>query len=345
MSIPVLKVLQPGLYSTIQDLGRLKFRSYGVTTSGAMDDFALRVGNRLVGNNQDEAGIELTFRGGEYLFMKDSVISVTGADLNPKVDGQDIPIWESLLIRKGSRLFFGNPSKGIRAYITIQGGINIPIILNSKSTDMKVGFGGLEGRRLKTGDMLCQNEERLDTDVVGSYFSGTVIDDYYGWDLQTKMIRVLLGPDLDHFTKEGIETFLKSKYSISVKSDRKGYNLEGPKIAHSQKGPDITTNTTTVGAVQVPGQGTPIILLRDCQTVGGYAKIATVITPDIAVLANSAPGQQVSFCKVDIERAYLLYRNREKLINSEVALKRDKSIGIYHVKIEDKSYLVSVRKT
>ena len=344
MSVPMLKVLQPGLCSTIQDLGRLKFRSYGVTTSGAMDDFALRIGNRLIGNQQDEAGIELTYQGGEYLIMKDCIIAITGADLHPLLNEQDIPMWESVFVRKSSRLSFGSASKGIRGYIAIQGGVDVPVVLNSKSTDIKVGFGGLEGRKLKPGDILYQEEEPLDMDVVGSYFSKTVVDDYYSWGFQTKRIRVLLGPDLDHFSKEGIESFLQSKYTISVKSDRQGYNLEGLKITHSKKGPDITTNTTTVGAVQVPGKGTPIILLRDCQTVGGYAKIATVITPDIAVLANSVPGQQVSFYQVDLGQASLLYRNREKLINSEVALKKEKKINFYQVQTEDKRYLVSIWK-
>ena len=315
MSIPILKVLNPGLFSTIQDLGRVKFRCYGITTSGAMDDFALRVGNRLVGNQQDEAGIELTFVGGEYLIMQDCIISITGGNLNPQVEGKNVPTWESLFLRKDSKLSFENFGKGVRSYLCIQGGIDVPLILDSKSTDIKVGFGGYEGRKLKPGDTIYKKDDNLDVNYVDDYFSPNLINKYYSWDLSVVQIRVLLGPELDYFSGKGINTFLNSDYIISEKADRMGYQLDGPKIEHSKKGPNIITNATPTGAIQVPEKGTPIILLRDNQTTGGYPKIATVITPDISVLAQRSSWDKINFIKVDTEEAYRLYRQREYFIN------------------------------
>ena len=315
MSVPILKVLDPGLFSTIQDLGRLKFRKYGITTSGAMDDFALRIGNRLVGNQQDEAGIELTLVGGEYLIMQDCIIAITGGNLNPQVDGKNISMGESLFLRKDSKLSFNNFGQGVRSYLCIQGGIDVPLVLGSKSTDIKVGFGGYNGSVLKSGDTIYKKDNNLDMNYVGNYFSSDLINKYYSWDLSILKIRILLGPDLDHFTKKGINTFINGEYVISAKADRMGYQLEGPKIEHSKKGSNVITNATPSGVIQVPGEGTPIILLRDNQTTGGYPKIATVITPDISVLVQRTTWDKINFTEVYIEEAYRLYKEREEIIN------------------------------
>lgn len=317
MSVPVLKVLDPGLISTIQDLGRVKYRSYGITTSGAMDDFALRIGNRLVGNQQDEAGIELTFIGGEYLTLKDCIISITGGNLNPQVEEKDTPIWESFFLRKDIKLSFKNFGKGTRSYLCIQGGIDLPFILGSKSTDIKAGFGGYEGRKLKSGDTIYRKDDNLDMHYSGNYLSPDLVNKYYRWNLSVVQIRVLSGSNIDHFSEKGVNTFFNNDYVISPQADRMGYQLDGPKVEHSKKGPNIITNATPAGSVQVPGSGTPIVLLRDNQTTGGYPKIATVITPDISVLVQRMTWEKINFSLVDIEEAYRLHKQRENFINSK----------------------------
>jgi len=319
MSVPILKVLNSGLFTSIQDLGRIKFLRYGVTTSGAMDDFALRIGNRLVGNQQDEAGIEMTFVGGEYLIMQDCIISITGGNLNPKIEGKGVPMWTSVFLRKGSKLSFESAGRGSRSYLCIQGGIDISLVLGSKSTDIKVGFGGYKGRILKPNDIIYKKDDKLDISYVGNYFSPHF--EYYSWNLPIVQIRVLLGPELDYFSEKGINTFLNSDYIISTKAERMGYQLDGPKIEHSKKGPNIITSATPVGAVQVPEKGIPIILMRDNQTTGGYPKIATVITPDISVLAQRRTWDKINFSEVDIEEAYRLCKKRENFINSTLLSK------------------------
>ncbi len=315
MSVPFLKVLVPGLFSTIQDLGRTKYRKFGITTSGAMDDFALRIGNRLVGNNQDEAGIELTVIGGEYLIMEDCIISITGGNLNPEVDGKDILMWESIFLKKDSKLSFNNFGQGVRSYLCIQGGIDVPLVLGSRSTDMKIGIGGYNGGVLKSGDTIFKKNHNLEIAHVGNIFPSHLVNNYYSWDESQLKIRVILGSDLIHFTKRGINTFLNSEYVISERANRMGYHLEGPKIEHSKKGPNIVTNVTPTGSIQVPGSGLPIVLLRDNQTTGGYPKIATIITPDIGVLVQRTTWEKISFSRVEIEESYQLYKQRENLIN------------------------------
>jgi antagonist of KipI len=315
MSVPILKVLDPGLFSTIQDLGRVKFRKFGITTNGAMDNFALRIGNRLVGNKQGEAGIELTLMGGEYLIMQDCIISITGGNLNPQIDGENIPMWESLFLRKDSKLSFNNFGKGMRSYLCIQGGIDVPDVLGSKSTNLKAGFGGYNGSTLKSGDTIYKKDGTLDMSYVGNNFPSGIISEYYSWALPVLNIRILLGPELDYFTKKGINTFLNGEYTISTQADRMGYQLEGPKIEHSDKGSNVITNATPSGVIQVPGEGIPIILLRDNQTTGGYPKIATVITSDIGILVQRTTWDKIKFTEVDIEKAYQLYKQIEGIID------------------------------
>lgn len=315
MSDPFLKVLVPGLFSTIQDLGRIKYRKFGITTSGVMDDFALRIGNRLVGNKQNEAGIELTVIGGEYLIMQDCIISITGGNLNPQVDGKNILMWESIFLKKDSKLTFNNFGQGVRSYLCIQGGVDVPLVLGSQSTDIKIGIGGYHGSILKLGDTIFKKNSDLKTAHLGNIFPSDLVNKYYSWDSSQLKIRVVLGSDLTHFTKRGINTFLNSEYVISERANRMGYHLEGPKIEHSKKGPNIVTNVTPTGSIQVPGSGMPIVLLRDNQTTGGYPKIATVITPDISVLVQRTTWEKLSFSKVEIEESYQLYKQWENLIN------------------------------
>lgn len=316
MGIQLLKVLQPGLLTTVQDTGRFKYQKFGYTQAGAMDDFALRLGNRLVGNGEDEAGLEITFLGAEFLTLEDCIISITGADFTPVINNTGIPMWQSLPVKKDSVISFKSRKHGARAYLCLQGGLEIPLVLGSKSTDLKSSFGGYQGRKLKAGDILSGPDAPLKGKHVSRYFPRRLVTDNYRWDQNPQEIRVTLGPDMDHYTEEGYRTLLSGTYTISHKMDRQGYQLGGPKIEHSPKGPNIVTNFTSLGAIQVPGAGIPILLMKDRQTSGGYAKIANVVTPDISKLAQKSPGEGVTFVEVDSRQAREIYVNHEKIISN-----------------------------
>ncbi len=343
MSVPFLKVLQPGILTTVQDTGRFGYQRLGYTQSGAMDDFALRIGNRLVGNPENEAGLELTFFGEEFLFLCDAVIAVTGADFCPEINGSTIPMWQSILVKKDSVISFRNRKYGARAYICVRGGVDVPRILNSKSTDLKSAFGGYMGRKLQAGDILSIPRIDLPADYIDKRFPEELVYTNYRWHDQPLTIRVTLGPDKDNFTEKGYKTLLESEYEISEKLDRQGYQLVGPRIEHSTKGPNIITNFTSLGAVQVPGAGTPIILMKDRQTSGGYAKIANIISPDISKLAQRGMGDKISFESVDISQTRDLFIDQEKTI-SKTELDLIRRCVSFKVQVDDESYIVKIEE-
>lgn len=298
----VIKVIKPGMYTTIQDLGRYNYQRSGMSVSGAMDLFSLRVANILVGNRDDEACIEATLMGPELKFECDALIAVTGGNLNPKINGVKIDMWSAVRVSGEDVLSFGPVKEGCRAYIAVAGGFDVPVVMGSKSTYVKGKIGGFEGRILKAGDsikisgpnaQLPQGGVKLPEDLIHEFKSDTVV-------------RVVLGPQDDYFTEKGINTFLTSKYKVTNEADRMGYRLSGEKIEH-KGGADIISDGITMGSVQVPGHGEPIIMMADRQTTGGYTKIATVITPDINLVGQLKPGDSVSFKSIDIKEAQKAY--------------------------------------
>jgi len=299
MLVETFEVTRPGLLTTVQDLGRYGYQQYGVPVSGAMDSFALRVGNLLVGNDEGEAGLEITLVGPELKVLEDTVIAVTGGDLDPTLDGKSLPMWEVVLVKKGSKIAFRAPKSGCRAYLTVTGGIDVPKLMGGKSTYIKAQIGGLEGRPLHAGDRLKTAPSRRPQDLAGRKVPKELIPVYTG----ECALRVVMGPQDDLFTEEGVRTFLASEYVITPQSDRMGYRLTGPKITHKTAA-DIISDGIPLGAVQVPGDGMPIIMLADRQTTGGYTKIATVITADISKLAQAKPGDKIRFGRVGVEEAH-----------------------------------------
>ena len=302
-----IEVLDPGLLTTIQDLGRYGFQRYGIPPAGAVDSYALRIGNLLLGNEEGEAGLEVTLLGPTLRFEEDCWIAITGADLGARINDMDAPLWETIPVTQGDILSFAaeRPKKGMRAYITVAGGIDIPPILGSKSTYLRANLGGVEGRALRQGDRLNikpvqSQHRRLPPEYIPRY--------------ELKSIRVILGPNEDHFTPEGIKTFFSSEYQVLPESDRMALRLKGPKIEH-KKGADIISEPVCTGAVQVPGNGQPIVLLADRQTTGGYAKIGVVISADLPRLAQLQPGDMISFEDCSLELAYQLLRDVEKRIS------------------------------
>ena len=311
MSGSMIEVAQPGLLTTVQDLGRWGYQKYGVPVCGALDLVSLRIANILVGNHESLAGLEITAAGPSLKFDEDAVIAVTGADLGPQIDSKPAPSWESVHVPGGSTLSFGGPLDGLRGYLAVAGGIDVPMVMSSRSTDIKSGFGGLHGRALQPGDQLPIGP----SSIPGKWSSRTLPTSIsrqptYG---QTFEIRVVLGPQEGMFTERGIAVLLTSEYTVSTDSDRTGYRLEGPVVRHL-RGPDIVSDGSALGSIQVPGSGTPIVLLADRGTTGGYTKVATVISPDIGLLAQAMPGAKVRFAAVSVEEAHDILREQEEMI-------------------------------
>ena len=309
MSTPTLKVIQPGMLSTIQDRGRYGYQRYGMPTAGAMDTFALRAANALLGNDDNAACIEATVLGPRIEILSDTTIAVTGANVAPRLDSESIPMWQSVAASKGSRLEFRSPKDGMRGYLAVAGGIDVPQVMGSRATYMKAAIGGVEGRPLRAGDTLNALGDTPEAPVTVRSFPADAIPQYGS----AHELRVVLGPQQAAFTQAGIDTFLSETYTVSIHSDRMGYRLEGEPVEHAD-GADVISDGTPLGTIQVPGDGQPIILLSDRGTTGGYTKIATVISTDLSKVAQAMPGHTVKFKAVSVEEAQEAYRRREALL-------------------------------
>lgn len=289
-----LTVLDGGLLTTIQDLGRSGYQRYGVPVAGAMDAPALRTANALVGNDAGAAGLECTVSGPTLRCERTLVAAVTGADLGAVLERDDLGKWPvplglSFLMRPGNVLRFEGRVSGARAYVAFSGGIDVPVVLGSRATYLVARFGGLEGRALRAGDVIALGEgarrpapgRRRSAEVARAGESPL-------------RLRVLLGPQDDFFTRRAIETLASATFTVGAASDRMGYRLEGPVLEH--KGPkEIISDGMMLGGIQVPPNGLPIVMMADRATTGGYPKIATVVTEDISRLAQLMPGEPLRF--------------------------------------------------
>jgi biotin-dependent carboxylase-like uncharacterized protein len=299
-----IKIINPGLLSSIQDSGRYGYQQYGMPVAGAMDTDALQFANWCVGNQADEACIESTILGASIEFLFDTCIALCGAKVQPKINGEVVEMNQSLQIEASDILEMGNVQAGCRIYLAIAGGFNIPDLMNSKSTYLRGKFGGFKGRALAVGDEIEVNPVKR---KIQRNLPQELITEYA---LQTQ-IRVTAGAEIKRFTQEGIKSFLCSTYTVSTQSDRMGYRLSGSKIEHAE-GADIISSGIGTGAIQVPGHGEPIIMMADHQTVGGYTKIANVITADLPLLGQMKPGDQLTFKEVSLETAQKLLLEKQK---------------------------------
>lgn len=292
-----ITVLHPGMLTTVQDLGRIGYQQFGVSVSGAVDPRSAAVANILVGNEDGEAVLECTVMGPQLRFDESAVIAVTGGDLGPSLDGQPIPMYHAVRVAAGQVLRFMGPKCGCRAFIAVAGGLDIPEIMGSRSTYMKAKIGGYQGRKLEKEDVLNLRSpgtepKHLETRGIAPEFQGRPLF----------TLRVVLGPQDDAFTDEGVNTFLTGTYAVTAEFDRMGCRLEGPVITHKESG-DIISDGIAFGAIQVPASGQPILMLSDRQTTGGYTKIANVISADFRVLGQLKSGDQVRFEKVSLAAA------------------------------------------
>lgn len=309
-----------GLYTTVQDYGRMGYQSSGFHVCGVMDRHSYWIANLLLDNKDTDAVLEFTVCGPTFYFTEDAVISITGGDFDPKINGEKIPMYHAVEVKMGDELEMGFCKSGTWGYIAFAGGLDVPLVMGSRSTDVKCGIGGINGRKIKDGDKidfinsvkkLPNMKERF---VEAPDYSEEVVN-----------IRVTMGPQDDYFTQDGIDTFLSNEYSVTHEIDRMGYRLDGPEIEHNEKGADIVSDGIAKGAIQVPHHGKPIVLLSDRQTTGGYTKIANVISVDISKLVQCKYPQKVKFTAVSVEEAqniYLMERQRLQLLNKRFLKKR-----------------------
>lgn len=306
--VETFEVLEPGILTTVQDLGRYGFSQFGVPPSGALDTFSLRVGNLLVGNREGEACLEITLMGLKIKVLKEGVIAITGGDLSPTLNEEPLEMWRIHLLVEGDVITFKKVQAGCRAYLAVSGGFVVPKIMGSSSTYLSGNFGGLEGRKLRRGDILYTLDISPSLNKLGLRFPSDWIPSLE----KEVLLRVIPGPQDHHFTEKGSQTFCSSSYQVTPQCDRMGVRLEGPKIERrSDVEESIISEGLISGAIQVPGDGKPIIILTELVT-GGYTKIATIISTDLSKVAQLKPGDQVRFKPISIEEAHDLLKEQEE---------------------------------
>ena len=307
-----IEVQEPGLLTTVQDLGREGFGPLGVSASGAADAVALRLGNRLVGNDENAATLEMTLTGGALRFTHGATIALTGSDFGATLDGESIAMWESIQARAGATLRLGATRSGARCYLCVQGGIAVEPFLGSASTHLLSGLGGFQGRALRRGDAL-----RIAT-LSAPFRKRRVADKILQALAPRKTLRVTAGPQADWFSEAAQSAFCASTYRVAENSNRMGLRLEGAAIAPASAR-EMITEGVSLGAIQIPPGGQPILLFVEQQTTGGYPKIANVIAADLHSVGQLRPRDEIRFERVDFETAQSLLRNQERWIQSAVA--------------------------
>lgn len=299
------KVLNPGLFSTIQDAGRFSYQTFGFSPSGVLDYRAHKLANRLLGNEDDAAVLEMTLQGVVLEIQRDTVISTSGAKAAITIDDNPYDHGTAIKVMKGEMLKIGKCEDGSRTYLAVSGGFDVPEILGSRSTHTRSGIGGFKGRTLKSGDVLKS---------AGGEFSGGFkqIKSFES----DNVIHIIPGQQYDHFGEEAQKKLFNSEYEITKDSDRMGIRLNGEGL-HTDAGHDVLSEPTQLGSIQVPKNGQPIILLNDRQTAGGYVRIATVALADIPKVVQKSPGEKLKFKKVDVDKATELYKEELRKIDSD----------------------------
>ena len=296
-----LEVVRPGLFTTVQDPGRVGASRWGVPVSGAADPLSARAANWLAGNGEGAAVLEVTLGGAEFDALGDCRVGVAGARADVSINGSAVSPRRSHALRAGDRIAVGTAVEGLRVYVAVAGGIDVPAVLGSRATLVGSRLGGFDGRRLAAGDRLP---------VANASPGGDrALPDAMTSRVLRGEARVVAGPQLERFSAASREAFFGGAFRISTRSDRRGLRLEGPKIAPSEG--DIEPEGVVVGAIQVPGGGEPIVLMPDGPVTGGYPKIATVIRADLPVLGQWRPGQEVRFREVTREEAIAVWREEE----------------------------------
>lgn len=376
-----IRILKPGLLATVQDMGRTGLGQFGIAASGAMDTIALRTANWLVGNGASAAALEITMAGFSAEFLEDTWIALTGGDMSPEIGGKRVPMWRPVRVRQGSRLALRRPVCGCRIYLAVAGGIEVPVVMGSRSTYLRAGIGGFGGRALRAGDELQVgagpgtgkgNDTGTSAEIgkgtaagTGTHSDSGMKPDTGAWGIQGRygnagihgtqgmvtgranvwpgpddpcqtglnasfqparwgisasalpvysrnpVIRIVRGRQWDDFAAESRSRFLESSFTVTLKSDRMGYRLSGPDLKLSVPR-EYVSEGVAHGTVQVPADGQPIVLMADRQTLGGYPKIAQVVSADLPVMAQLAPGDKLVFRETGLREAEVLLTLQER---------------------------------
>jgi antagonist of KipI len=310
-------VARAGFLTTVQDLGRIGFRQSGISPGGALDPHALRVANLLVGNDESAAGLEITFGGLRLVFAIDRIIAWAGGEFEVLASSNLIPSGHACLLRGGDELTIDRPRIGCRAWLAISGGIDVPPVLGSRSTDLRASFGGFDGRSLRDGDEVPLGENTARAKILLARLSDEKIGHWkppHDWSSPARrepLLRFIPGCDQHRFTASTLQRFTSEAFTVSPDSDRMGVRFDAPELKR-EGGTDLISEAVVPGTVQVPPSGKPILLLGDCQTIGGYPKIAHVITVDLPIAAQLRASDQVRFREVPIGEAHRLWLERER---------------------------------
>lgn len=296
----MLNIIRAGLQTTVQDQGRNGLRGQGVSLGGALDAPALYAANLLVGNRGTDAGLEVTLGECTVEFTRDGWMALTGAGCDAYLDKQRIWTGWNYPVRAGQRLVLHRPKRGMRSYLAVSGGIDVPKVLGSRSTDLTGGFGGLDGRRLKDGDVLPLGEVRR-VPQKSQGIKQLLFNNY---------IRVLLGPEYQEFSPEEQAFFWRTPWHLSPQSNRMGYRLNGHVLRRSSSR-EMFAHGLLPGVIQVPHGGQPIVLMADAQTTGGYPRIACVIEADLYHLAQIRLGEPIHFIRCTLAEAQQAYKEQK----------------------------------
>ena len=301
-----IRILKGGMLTTVQDLGRTGYQSQGFSVAGVMDVRSFKIANLLLDNPENEAVLEFTLIGPTLEFTSATIIAITGGDFTPTINGEPAPMSTAIYMNKGDVLKFGSARTGSRGYIAFSSYLDIPVVMGSRCTNMKSRIGGFKGRKIQAGDYIGFRIKRR---YLPFFLSRKLEPDNFDQD-QTK-VRVVMGPQDSRFSKQGIDTFLSSGYTVTSDFDRMGCRLEGAFIAPKESS-DIISDGIAFGSVQVPSHGKPIILLADRQTTGGYAKIATVASVDIPKVVQRKTDHRIHFEAITVQEAQNLYMEEQK---------------------------------
>ncbi|TVY09224.1 5-oxoprolinase subunit C family protein [Paenibacillus cremeus] len=318
-----IRVVKPGLLSTLQDLGRQGYQKYGVIVSGAMDSFAHKCANLLVGNDEKEATIEMTVIGPALYFEAPVLIAICGSNLSPRINGVPVPLWRPVYIPAGMTLQFGSSREGSRCYLAIAGGLDVPMQMNSYSTYLRAGIGGYDGRALKENDRLSIKPVNPDGAKMMKLLSEKWTDETpfssVAWRVSFELmpaydvnpvLRVIPGAQYPLFDPASLDDLFTADFKVQPQSDRMGYRLAGVPLQMLERR-ELLSEPVTFGTVQVPPDGNPIVLMADRQTTGGYPKVAQVISADLPLLAQAQIGSSIRFKLVDLQEAQEAYLRTE----------------------------------
>jgi len=315
-------VVRAGFLTTVQDLGRTRFRQFGVSRSGALDPFAFDVANLLVGNDQSHAGLEVTLGALRLRFNDRRIIAWCGGEFEVRIGSTSVPAGHAAVIKRGEELKIDRPKIGCRCWLAISGGIDVPNVLESRSTDLRANFGGFHGRALRDGDLIplgkwrwspafAQLRRGQQTAATGRVSSWSAPTSWRQTARTNPTLRSIRGVDWGSFSDVTIRRFTNEPFIVSPDSDRMGVRLDGPELKRIDD-TDLISEGVAPGTIQVPPDGKPILLLGDCQTIGGYPKIAHVITADLGVAAQMRAGDTVRFREVSLPEAHRLLLERER---------------------------------